>query len=328
VRPFLHTRFCAPLLRDGELVAVAVEDKSGRRAIQARYFVDATGDADLITRLGLPIRRHDPLQPPTTCVHLHGLDELRQANPGLDIAQVVFDPTKEGALPRGFFWHAEVPGVPNLRMLAGTRVNHADCSDADQLTRAELEGRRQVRAIADFYRRHLAGGDKIMVAALPARIGTRETRKIEGLYHLTEAEVLAGTAFPDTIAQGCYRVDVHHSDKPGLTFRYLDGTESYVVPGHPAVKGRWRPPQPVDPTYYQVPYRCLVPRGARNVLGAGRLIDTDPGANGAVRVMVNCNQTGEAAGAACVLALQGGLTVDQVDPQALRTVLRQGGSAL
>ena len=61
-----------------------------------------------------------------------------------------------------------------------------------------------------------------------------------------------------------------------------------------------------DPTFYQIPYRCLVPQGARNVLAAGRLVDADRGAYGAVRVMVNCNQTGEAAGVACCAGAQRG----------------------
>ena len=54
----------------------------------------------------------------------------------------------------------------------------------------------------------------------------------------------------------------------------------------------------MNPTFYQVPYRCLVPQGARNLLVAGRVLDADRGAYGAVRVMVNCNQTGQAAGVA------------------------------
>jgi len=45
----------------------------------------------------------------------------------------------------------------------------------------------------------------------------------------------------DAIANGTYRVDVHHSDKPGITFRYLDGREVYIAPGKPVVASRWRP---------------------------------------------------------------------------------------
>jgi flavin-dependent dehydrogenase len=59
VRPFLHTWFTAPLRADGRLAAVAVEDKTGRRAIAASYFVDATGDGDVVTRMGLPCYKRE-----------------------------------------------------------------------------------------------------------------------------------------------------------------------------------------------------------------------------------------------------------------------------
>ena len=101
-----------------------------------------------------------------------------------------------------------------------------------------------------------------------------------------------------------------------------------MAPGQPAQEGRWRPEQDDWPTFYQVPYRCLVPRGATNVLAAGRLIDADRGAYGAIRVMVNCNQTGEAAGVAASLALDSGCSVAEVDTGALRRTLAKLGAAV
>ena len=79
--------------------------------------------------------------------------------------------------------------------------------------------------------------------------------------------------------------------------------------------------------FYQIPYASLVPRGAKNVLIAGRSIDADEQAFGAVRVMVNCNQMGQAAGAGAWLALDSGADVDAVDVQKLRATLRNQGAA-
>jgi hypothetical protein len=92
--------------------------------------------------------------------------------------------------------------------------------------------------------------------------------------------------------------------------------------------GRWRDPQPHDPTFYQIPFRCLVPERVPNLLLAGRMIDTDPVAFSAIRVMVNTNQTGEAAGVACALALDQGIAVQQLDSQLLRAKLMAGGSLI
>ena len=327
VRAMLHTLFVAAAGADGRVDAALVEDKTGRRAIRARQFIDATGDGDLLVRSGLPCRLLADLQPPTTCAHVVGIDAVARQTEGFDLGAAYFAHCEEMNLPHGFLWSAPCVGLPDARMVAGTRVPDADCSDADALTAAEMEGRRQVRALVDVLCR-LPGGTQVSLAALPARIGVRETRHAVCLHRLTEREVLDGVRFDDAIANGSYRVDVHHSGKPGLTFRYLDGREDYVVPGRPTVRRRWRPQAADDPTFYQIPYRCLVPRGGRNVLTAGRLIDADRGAYGAIRVMVNCNQTGEAAGLAACLANEAGVDVADVDAGRLRCLLAAQGAVV
>ncbi len=325
VRPFLHARFAAPVVEDGRVVAAIIEDKTGRRAIRARVFIDATGDGDLIARVPYEFTLRGDLQPPTTCAHVGGSAGAEK------IAALFGEALASGEVdaPHGFSWSTQFAGAAPLALVAGTRAPGADCSDADSLTQAEIETRRQIRAIMDWIRAR--GGDfaDATLAALPASIGIRETRHCRCLHTVTEEEVLNGTRFDDAIANGSYRVDVHHSDKPGLTFRYLDGREVYVVPGAQSVIGRWRDEKPGDdPTFYQIPYRSLVPRGAPNVLVAGRLMDADRGAYGAVRVMVNCNQTGEAAGAAASLSISGGIDVADVDTGELRSRLADGGSVI
>lgn len=321
VRPFLHSLFARPAVEDGRVVAAVVEDKSGRRAVRASVFVDATGDGDLVARSGLPVRIGQPLQPPTCCAVVRGLDEIRERQPDFRLADAVFDPDRPGSLPPGFLWSSSIVGADDdLTMIAGTRINDANCADADELTGAEIEGRRQARQMVDLLRGQFDGGDRVALVQLPAALGVRETRHASAHHRLTESEVLHGVRFDDAIANGSYRVDVHHSDRPGLTFRYLDGTERYARPGAETVETRWRPESDENPTFYQIPYRSLVPEGARNVLAAGRLIDADPGAYGAIRVMVNCNQTGQAAGAAAVLAIRGGGVAD-VDAGEIRAAV-------
>lgn len=171
--------------------------------------------------------------------------------------------------------------------------------------------------------------NRMALVSLPSYIGTRETRHIDCLYRLSGEEVLHGKSFHDAIAYGSYRVDIHHQDKPGLTFKYLDGEEVYVRPGHPNRVGRWRDPVAVNPTYYQIPYRSLLPAGPYgNVIVAGRMMDVDDEAFGGVRVMVNMNQTGEAAGVAAYLALHQDKPAAGVDASELRGALATGGSIM
>ncbi|HHN46370.1 MAG TPA: FAD-dependent oxidoreductase [Planctomycetes bacterium] len=326
IRPFLHTRFVRPHVEDGAVKAAIIEDKTGRRAVKARVFIDASGDGDLIARVPFGFRKLEDIQPPTTCAVLGGIRERGAASEA--IRGTVFAPEFHGRVPHGFMWTADVVGEPDRMLFAGTRVPNADCSDADGLTRAEMEGRRQVRAVLDIVRERAAGLSGSRLARLPAMIGVRETRHACCLHTLSEQEVLNGVRFDDAIANGSYRVDVHHSDKPGLTFRYLDGREDYIAPGQATVQGRWRPEQEANPTFYQIPYRSLVPLNSKNVLVAGRLIDADRGAYGAVRVMVNCNQTGEAAGVAAALMVSEGVGAASVDSCRLRAVLERHGAIM
>jgi len=204
----------------------------------------------------------------------------------------------------------------------------ADCSDADQLTRAEMEGRKQAAQIVDLLREHFFAGQGQPLVTLPAHIGIRETRHVRCLHTLTQDELLHGVRFPDAIANGVYPVDIHHADREGCTFRWLDGKEATVDAQGRWVERRWLAEGVTPATFYQIPYRCLVPNQAVNVLVAGRMIDADEGAFGAIRVMVNGNQTGEAAGTACALALRARKPVGEVDGTSLRETLRAHGAAV
>lgn len=320
IAPWLHTAFAAPHVVNGQLSGVFVENKSGRGLIRSRFFIDATGDGDLCERLGLAMDRSGHRQPSTTCALFTGWNELHS----LDWQKVVREHGAEFDLPPGFAWGVNVPDS-DAYMLAGTRV-YQDCSSAEGLAQAEMEGRRQIRAIQDLLGKYLPG-HRPTLQALPARIGIRETRHVRCRHSLTGDEVLTGRRFPDAIANGSYRVDIHHDDKPGLTFRYLDGREAYLQPGFPAVEGRWRPEAAENPTFYQIPYRSLIPQGPYdNLLVAGRFIDADEQAHAAIRVMVNLNQTGEAAGVAAFLALKNGGSTREVAADELRKELAKGGS--
>jgi hypothetical protein len=326
IKPYLHTMFVAPYREGGAaeptapLRGVVVENKSGRGILLARQFVDASGDGDLAEKLGLETYRRASGQPSTTCAIFSGWEQLK----GIDWQGLVRDHGPEFGLKPGFAWGAFLPGGAGY-MLAGTRI-HEPAEEGDSLTAAEMEGRRQVRAIHDLLRKYLPEID-LRLLALPARLGIRETRHARCRHELTETEVLEGVRFPDAIAAGSYRVDVHHHDKPGITFRYLDGRENYVRPGHPSVEGRWRPERAVNPTFYQIPFRTLIPAGGPpNLLMAGRMSDADAGAHAAIRVMVNMNQTGEAAGTAAALAVQAGIEASEVEAGRLREALGKGGS--
>ena len=77
-----------------------------------------------------------------------------------------------------------------------------------------------------------------------------------------------------------------------------------------------------------MPYRCLTPKGLKNVLVAGRSVSSDRIINGSLRVMPVCLAMGEAAGAAAAMATAVGNDVRKVDVQTLRAKLREAGQYL
>jgi hypothetical protein len=320
ITPYLHTLFSEPCLDEADnLTGIIVDNKSGRGIIRARNFIDATGDGDLCFRLGLETYVSGLLQPPTTCAHLEGWD-------GDEFYSIFRDHHEEFDIPEGFVWGSMIP-YTGIYMMAGTRVYDVNGAIADDLTKAEMEGRRQVRAIMDMMRKY-SSRDKLRLVGLPSHIGIRETRHIRCLYQVGDRDAMYGRRFEDAIANGSYRLDIHHQDKPGLTFYYLDGTEVYSRPGFGRETKRWREETETDPTFYQVPLRSIIPPKFDNLMIAGRMLDASRVAFSGIRVMVNMNQLGEAAGVTSFLSLDQDKPVRDIDPLAVRETLKQGGSII
>lgn len=322
VTPYLHAQYVAPVTDGERITAVLIETKSGRYAIEAGFFIDATGDGDLCNHLGLCYIHRDALQPPTMGAKLHGLDSV-----GIGDFRTAF--RQYGhlfGLKEDKGWGGSSACVPGLTFHAETHVMNVNCADAKELTYAEMEGRRQIRAMLDAVAAHGPKNSRVTLAQLGSYIGIRETRHMHALYRLTEADLLGGVSFPDAIANGTRQVDIHHHDKPGLTFRFLDGREVYSGVNGP-VEGRWRPEGPT-PRCWQIPYRCLVPQRYENLLSCGRMVDADSGAFGAIRLMVSTNQMGEAAGVAAALCLSGNCSAQALNTDLLRDTLEKGGSVV
>lgn len=317
VIPFLHSLFSEPYTEDGKIVGAIIDGKSGRRIIRAKYFIDATGDADFCLRGGFKVYTPDSVQPATMCALVKNFD-----------SKLIIKHSKEFNIPPTFIWDALLPGG-DLRLLAGTRISGRFMADSEDLTFAEIEGRRQTRAIMDIMRKYGKNDAKSHLLGLPSYIGIRETRHIASLHRITEDEALNGVRYPDAIANGSYRFDVHHQDRSGVTFHYLDGTAKYISGNAPVKEFMWRKKTlPENPTFYQMPLRSLIPQNSCNVIAAGRMIDAAPLAFSGIRVMVNMNQLGEAAGVATYLALKSGKNIGDVSAEEVRKTLASGGSII
>ena len=299
----------AVLDRPGHLTHVVVEDRDGRRALAAKQFIDATGDAILAARAGFKTwtQPRSDLQAHTLCAILSGADAIKKAYPSFSFGKLM-GPSGGAGLKHVFQWSAPVIGAPGLTFLAATRISACDPSVARDLTEGLFEGRAQLKQIVDAANRKfpMPEGSRLALVAVAPDMGLRESRHIVAQYRVTSKDVLYGRHFDDCIAKGSYRVDIHEG--AGITFRYLNGDE-HVMEATPEGKvqwrrGKWRTDAGPYPTWYEIPMRALRPVGAENLCCAGRMVDCEREAYGALRVMVNCNQMGEAAGRAAARAMK------------------------
>jgi hypothetical protein len=185
-----------------------------------------------------------------------------------------------------------------------------DGTNPDDLTRAEVAGRRQVFALLEFMRRECPGLGRVKLREIAAQIGVRETRRIVGEYVLTMEDLAAGTRFPDVIALSGYPVDIHPVDGGG------GGIQAALDAGLKAAD------------VYQIPYRSLLPLEVDDLLVAGRCLSATHEAAGAVRVMPPCFAMGQAAGVAAAIAAEHRTAPRALDRQRVQSVLRRQGAIL
>src|SRR5262249_47754008 len=150
-----------------------------------------------------------------------------------------------------------------------------DGTDPDDLTRGEIEGRRQAMHAISALRRYTAGCEQVRLRNFGMTIGIRDTRKIDAVYNLTEADVRGQARFDDSI---------------GIYPEFIDGYGVLVLP----TTGR----------YYHVPYRAMLPRGVRSLLVPGRPSGGDRIAHASTRNMSCCAVQGQGAGIAAAVSLQ------------------------
>lgn len=317
---YLLHAFASGLVERPGGLGVVFETKSGPVVIEAADVVDATGDGDVAAAAGAPVevgRADDGLvQPMTLMFRMIGFVRQRfgdyvaehpeQWRSVHGLWELVERATAAGdlALPREdvlFF------GTPHEGEVAvnSTRVTHRLGIDVWDLTAAETEARRQARQLERFLRDYVPGFEEAYLAQSGVGIGVRETRRVLGDHQLGADDVLRARKHPDVIARGTYPIDIHNPTGPGTML------------------------QPVPPgDAYDIPLRCLLPRGVDHVLTAGRCISGTHEAHSSYRVTPIAMATGQAAGVCAALAADAGRPPRDVDHERVQAELRRQGADL
>ena len=308
------------ITKDGKVDYVIVNMKEGIAAIRAKLFIDCTGDADVAYFAGVPTwlgkKETSVMQPTSLFFEVGNIDrekylgELEANKSNLDnhiancFAQYVEEAKRNGdwTLDRNELGNYE-QNILGRWKINTTRMAHIDATKTSDITKALIEGRRQVQEVVAFMRKYLPGCENIQLIQVATALGVRETRHIVGKYELTAEDILSRKHFDDAICTFGYAIDVHNSTGGGVTFTCVD-------------------------KYYTIPYRCLIPENCDNMLVAGRSICGSSEAAASYRVMPACIAMGQAAGTAAAIALKSGVRPEDVNIINLRNTLIEQGAVI
>ncbi|MDF2924005.1 MAG: invasion protein [Paenibacillaceae bacterium] len=286
VKVYYHTTFIAAIKEGDKVTGVIAKTREGLKAFLGLTVIDCTGDAQVAQEAGVPIRtgrEEDGMTQPMTLM-------FAMQNTGKPVVPY---------LPEDCYYYETVEDLPQGRHLYWERNSGSEGTLLVNMTRvkgngariedinyAEKESLKQVFSVVHYLQRN--GYENYVLSHVAGQIGVRETNQIEGLYTLTEDDLLSNRRFDDAVAQTNYEIDIHSPDgKKGTDERKLSG--------------------------YDIPYRCMVPAQVKGLLVAGRSISATHVAMSSMRVQPTCYALGQAAGAAAACAIEDDVSLEAVN---------------
>lgn len=334
-----NTFFSDVVCEEGSVKGIIVENKGGRQVLSARRIIDATGDADVAFRAGCPCEsgRHDTHinQPTSLRFEVSGIDSARFGDflgslgqksetsfPFFHTAMVwngnwPLEPVFRKAVQAGdleetdgnYFQAFGIPGKPSsLAFNCPELEPRIDVTNPEYQSRSLSSGRKAIFRFFRFMKKYFPGFKNACLSRIAVMLGIRESRRILGDYVLTGRDILSFQKFDDAISRSNYPVDIHGAP--------LDYGDIQI------------PDLPESDRFYEIPYRCLVPKSMENLLIAGRCISADFVAQSSSRIQPTCRGLGEAAGIASSISLDNGISPRNVDGRLVRQIMKKAGAFL
>jgi hypothetical protein len=299
LRVLYHSLVCGVEVAGDRIERVTVANKAGLVTFRPRVVIDCTGDGDVACWAGAPVEKTHPIQPMTMHFRIGNVRRNPELSARCRLALVRSHEAGELKLfyGPGLMFHF----APDEVYVHAIRVA-ADASDPDELTRAEMQGRRDVWTMFERWKKDVPGFEDAYLITSGPDIGVRETRRIVGKYVLTEDDLIRERSFDDAVATGCWYLDMHPNEAtPG---------SAQAKTGH-------------QPGPYDIPYRSLLPQAITNLIVAGRCHSATQWAASSTRVTVTAMAMGQAAGVASALAVDRKTVPPDVPGALVRQTLHQ-----
>lgn len=303
VKLLLHAWGVA-VIQDGHTVrGVIFESKSGRQALLADVVIDTTGDGDIFALAGAPFEM-DTYQADqehgevdfVIPASIHDRTNISCRWGGVDIDHYRRFRREQPDAYQAIMERGKAIGVVDrshsmprndVALFMAPKLSGYSCLNVEDLTAVEIEGRRRMMRMLDFYRQHMPGFAQAWVLDTSPQLGTRHSRRLAGVKKMVRAEWAAGMIHAD---------EVGVSPSPNRRFPNVS-----------------------------VPLGCLVPIAHDHLLAAGRNLSSDPTSHAFMREVPQCWLMGQAAGVAAAVAVYAGVRVRDVDIHEVRNQLAKQG---
>ena len=291
----LHSWAVAPIQEANEIRGVIFESKSGRQALLTNVVIDATGDGDIFAMAKSPFEVDEEEDISdfrmNVAFFLGGVDierylDFRRSSPE-EFRQVTAIGSEMGL---GMDARPHVTPRNDVALFMGPKLKGYSAIDVEDLTEVELESRRRMMTILDFYKSNMPGFEDAWLLSTAPQMGTRHSRRLVGMKKVTREDWMAGKIQEDEIG---------------------------ISP----------PPNPRTPNV-SIPLGCLVPADLDNLLAAGRNLSCDAAVHTFLRLIPQCWAMGQAAGVAAAVSIDSGVRVREVDVGEVRRQLFKQGVIL
>ena len=317
----LYNATLVDVIKDGSNVSmVIVQTIAGLAAVNAKIFIDSTGDAYLARSAGVPHERGYEKtgnnQPMSFRFEIGGInlkklykyivgtlkeDWCKSPLPHFEIAEAMHRKQRyklEEFMARGVesgeITQEEAEYMQAYTIIGKDGTMSMNCpeipvkfrsTDPIEYSQAVTYGRRMLHNIADYLIKHLPGFEHAYIAREAVMLGARESWRIRGKYYLVEDDYHDQSRFPDAVARTAWFIDAHGEKI------------SEKLP-----KGG----------FYEIPYRALVTDQINNLIVTGRCISASFILQASMRIQLTCMSIGEAAGIAAAYALKNNVNANAV----------------
>lgn len=310
-----HSQLINCKVENKTISSIDILNKAGIQKREAKFFIDATGDANLAEKAGVnfEVGHQGKTQAMSHRFVMAGVDVdkfaqwLKEYDPDPNVSPVFQTQTGDILLTTAYtsedkpwalkplfmeaiskqilepcdaeyFQIFTAPGQKGLVFFNCPRIyseKPLSPLNPEDISYAQILGKKQIKRLCKFVQLYLPGFEKAYISNVAPEIGIRDSRRIAGKYILTKEDIMNARKFKNAVARSNYPIDIH-STKPGEGgLRYLKEND-----------------------YYEIPLECLQTNEIDNLMVVGKSISAEFEAQASLRVQPTLITIGESAGIA------------------------------